>query len=391
MTIKSALLVDDSKVARFALSKLLEKIDLKVDMVGSGEDALDFLKNNTNPDVIFMDHLMPGMNGVDATKEIKTNPETMTIPVIMCTSKKSDEFTDDAVNYGIYDVLTKPAEPHRVNELISQLSSDIDNGTLPQPAISLAIPEAEQTGLSDFIEADLRDAELEPEIIADLPSDESPVSASGPAADAPAVKPVMATPKPEEIAAALPTELIEQVARSAVKANINNRLHELLSSSFDEQYDHVKRILSESKDEQQEHLKGIMDDYVNQINEKTESIKEEVAAEVSLFISNQLKEFKQELGGLKVNAGVSEEQITDLKDHLAEVQAMDTEFLQRMQAEAIKQAHDTARETAEDIAEQTIDSYIRKHNKENSKFYGMALAVSVGVFAVGIALVSGLF
>ena len=85
MTIKSALLVDDSKVARFALSKLLEKLNLKVDMVSSGEEALTFLKNNTNPDVIFMDHLMPGMNGVDATKEIKMNSATSEIPVIMCT------------------------------------------------------------------------------------------------------------------------------------------------------------------------------------------------------------------------------------------------------------------------------------------------------------------
>ena len=59
MTIKSALLVDDSKVARFALSKLLEKNDLKVEMVGSGEDALEFLDKHEQPDVIFMDHLMP--------------------------------------------------------------------------------------------------------------------------------------------------------------------------------------------------------------------------------------------------------------------------------------------------------------------------------------------
>ncbi len=119
MTIKSALLVDDSKVARFALGKLLEKINLKVDMTGSAEEALDFLRNNENPDVIFMDHLMPGMSGVEATKEIKINPETSNIPIIMCTSKKSDEFADDARTYGIYSVLTKPAEALRVSELIS--------------------------------------------------------------------------------------------------------------------------------------------------------------------------------------------------------------------------------------------------------------------------------
>jgi len=364
MTIKSALLVDDSKVARFALSKLLEKINLNVAMVGSGEDALDYLDSNDNPDVIFMDHLMPGMNGVDATKAIKMNPDTTTIPIVMCTSKKSEEFNEDAHTYGIYDVLTKPADPARVDDIIERLNHDITNGTLPQPAIALSIPEPELGELGKYIQADLQEAKDRPK--------------------------TAATPSTEAAPAELPTDLIEQVARSAVKANVNNRLHELLSSSFDEQYDHLKRILNESKDEQQEHLKNIMDSYVNQINQKTESIKDEVAAEVSLFISNQLKEFRSELDASSQSAGISETQIAELKDHLASVQAMDTELLQKMQTDAIQQAHDTARETAEDIAEQAVASYIKKQRKESGKFYGIALAVSVAVFTVGIFAAAGL-
>ena len=46
MAIKNALLVDDSKVARFALSKLLESRDMEVNMAGSAEEALDFLKSH---------------------------------------------------------------------------------------------------------------------------------------------------------------------------------------------------------------------------------------------------------------------------------------------------------------------------------------------------------
>ena len=157
MTIKSALLVDDSKVARFALSKLLEKISLKVDMVNSGEEALSYLASNNNPDVIFMDQLMPGMNGVDATKEIKMNPETSEIPIIMCTSKKSDEFSEDARNFGIYGVLTKPAESQQVVELIEKLTSDIANNTLPKPAISISLSEQEQAQLGKISKTELPD------------------------------------------------------------------------------------------------------------------------------------------------------------------------------------------------------------------------------------------
>jgi len=364
MTIKSALLVDDSKVARFALSKLLEKINLEVNMVGSGEDALAFLKKEQAPDVIFMDHLMPGMNGVDTAKEIKMNPKTSHIPVIMCTSKKSEEFTDDAKTYGIYNVLTKPAESQRVIELMAQLDIDVQKGTLPQPAISISLSDDEQANLEKMSKTEL------PEELKEEP-----------------VKSSQATAAPME----LPNELIEQVARSAVKANVNSRLHELLSSLFDEQYDHLKRILNDSKQEQQEHLTSIMDNYVAQINEKTESIKEEVAAEVSLFLGNQLSEFKTELLENKANTGLDPVQMEELKDHLTSAQSMDTEFWQKLQSDAIQQAHDISRETAEDIAAQTIDSYIRKTGQETKKFYGYALASSLGIFAVGIALLADIF
>jgi len=361
MTIKSALLVDDSKVARFALSKLLEKINLKVNMVGSGEDALDFLKNNDYPDLVFMDHLMPGMNGIDTTKEIKTNPETSHIPVIMCTSKKSEDFTDDAINYGIYGVLTKPAEAQQVVDLINQLSTDIDRGTLPTPAISISLSAQEQANLAKMSKANLPDELKE--------------------------APVASTPPSQE----LPADMIEQVARSAVKANVNNRLHELLSSLFDEQYDHVKRILNDSKQDQQEHLKAIMDEYVSEINKKTESIKEEVAAEVSLFLGNQLTEFKQELLQSQAKTGLDPVQIEELKDHLTATQSIDTEFWQKLQSDAIQQAHDISRETAEEIASQTIESYIHKNRQVTNKLYGTALATSIGIFAIGITLLSGIF
>lgn len=359
MTIKSALLVDDSKVARFALSKLLEKISLKVDMVNSGEEALSYLASNNNPDVIFMDQLMPGMNGVDATKEIKMNPETSEIPIIMCTSKKSDEFSEDARNFGIYGVLTKPAESQQVVELIEKLTSDIANNTLPKPAISISLSDQEQAQLGKISKTEL------PDELQDKPAAAPSVEAS--------------------------SDIIEQVARSAVKANVNSRLHELLSSLFDEQYDHVKRILSDSKQEQQDHLKGIMDEYVNEINKKTESIKEEVAAEVSLFLGNQLTEFKQELLDSKAHTGLDPVQIEELKEHLSSSQSMDTEFWQRLQGDAIKQAHEITRETAEDVAAQTIETYIRQNRAASNKFYGMALAASIGVFAVGIAVTAGLF
>src|SRR5690606_11001707 len=135
MTIKNALLIDDSKVARFALSKLLENASMNVSMAGSAEEALDYLSHNDLPDVIFMDHLMPGMNGVEATKAIKSNPDTAHIPIIMCTSKKSAEFETRAKQFGIYNILTKPPQPQTLSSMLDELNYDLTNGNISTATI----------------------------------------------------------------------------------------------------------------------------------------------------------------------------------------------------------------------------------------------------------------
>jgi CheY-like chemotaxis protein len=72
--VQLALIVDDSKTARLMLHRMLDKLHIPTAMVESGEEALEYLKNN-RPDVIFMDHMMPGMDGFEAVKAIKSDPE----------------------------------------------------------------------------------------------------------------------------------------------------------------------------------------------------------------------------------------------------------------------------------------------------------------------------
>src|SRR5580704_12704671 len=66
---KRALVVDDSKSARVILSRMLEKYDIEVDMAESAEQAIEYLKHD-RPDAIFMDHLMPGMDGLQAVQAV---------------------------------------------------------------------------------------------------------------------------------------------------------------------------------------------------------------------------------------------------------------------------------------------------------------------------------
>ena len=73
MALKRALIVDDSKSARVVLSRMLQKYNIEVDTAESAETAIDYLVQN-RPDVIFMDHLMPGMDGFQAVQAIKSDP-----------------------------------------------------------------------------------------------------------------------------------------------------------------------------------------------------------------------------------------------------------------------------------------------------------------------------
>jgi CheY-like chemotaxis protein len=84
MGAKRALIVDDSKSARLFLARILEKFELDVDNAENAEAAIEYLTTH-RPDVIFMDHMMPGMDGLQAVQAIKNDPRTATIPIMMCT------------------------------------------------------------------------------------------------------------------------------------------------------------------------------------------------------------------------------------------------------------------------------------------------------------------
>ncbi len=120
MTLKRALVVDDSRSARAALRKLLEEHDLEVAEADSGESALDYLKRDS-VDVIFMDHTMPGMDGLEAVSAIKANPQTATVPVMMYTTKEGEVYVGQARALGAVGVLPKNVQPHQLFEMLLNL------------------------------------------------------------------------------------------------------------------------------------------------------------------------------------------------------------------------------------------------------------------------------
>src|SRR5579871_4572569 len=120
MGAKRALIVDDSKSARLFLARVLENYDIDVDSAENAEAAIDYLGSN-RPDVIFMDHQMPGMDGLQAVQAIKNDPRTATIPIMMYTSQEGELYLGQARALGAIGVLPKQLKHADVSKALEQL------------------------------------------------------------------------------------------------------------------------------------------------------------------------------------------------------------------------------------------------------------------------------
>jgi CheY-like chemotaxis protein len=134
MGVKRALVVDDSKSARVILSRMLEKYDIEVDMAESAEQAIEYLKHD-RPDAIFMDHLMPGMDGLQAVQAIKSNPQTAMIPIMMYTSQEGELYVGQARALGAMGVLPKQVRPVDVSKVLYELHLLPDRRDMNVPAL----------------------------------------------------------------------------------------------------------------------------------------------------------------------------------------------------------------------------------------------------------------
>lgn len=104
------LVVDDSPTMLKATTMILEKGGHQVIGAASGEEGIE-KASSEQPELIFMDLVMPGISGFEATRKITTDPETQDIPVVILTTK--DQETDKvwAKRQGAADFVVKPPGP----------------------------------------------------------------------------------------------------------------------------------------------------------------------------------------------------------------------------------------------------------------------------------------
>lgn len=112
------LLVDDNEVNNFMTKQMLMRYGLEVDVALSGEEGLELYKNNQY-DIVFMDYILPGINGIETVNEIRkcgTRGENQMI--IGLSSYVMEVFKNELNKLGVELLLMKPVKPEQVGIIL---------------------------------------------------------------------------------------------------------------------------------------------------------------------------------------------------------------------------------------------------------------------------------
>ena len=119
VAMKQIMIVDDSPTDTHLLQKMLEKNGYQTLTAGNGSEGIEVARL-MRPDLILMDVVMPGLNGFQATRELSSNPETSSIPVIIVTRKDQKVDRVWGMRQGARDYLTKPVSESALLSLIDE-------------------------------------------------------------------------------------------------------------------------------------------------------------------------------------------------------------------------------------------------------------------------------
>jgi twitching motility two-component system response regulator PilH len=109
------LIVDDSPTELHVMQKALERHGYQTAVAVDGAEAIR-LARQMHPDLIFMDIVMPGINGYQATRTLVNDPDTRAIPIVMVTSKGQEADRVWGLRQGAVGYLVKPVSPDQLVE-----------------------------------------------------------------------------------------------------------------------------------------------------------------------------------------------------------------------------------------------------------------------------------
>ena len=112
------LVVEDSTINARVAEKILEQLNCKVEIVNNGKECLDIIQNNTY-DLIFMDVMMPVMDGIEAFNKLKEQ-ENFNTPVVTLTADNENGACEKYLSIGFNDYLSKPIMKEDIKKIIDK-------------------------------------------------------------------------------------------------------------------------------------------------------------------------------------------------------------------------------------------------------------------------------
>lgn len=120
---KTILIVEDTHAERQMSSALLTHAGFNAAVADSAEAAWTWLNNNSIPNLILLDIVMPGESGLDLCRKIRNHPEWKDIPILFCSSKAEDFDRFWAMRQGGNEYITKPYIPQN---LVNKVKEFVD-------------------------------------------------------------------------------------------------------------------------------------------------------------------------------------------------------------------------------------------------------------------------
>jgi|GEM_PF-630585 len=127
----SVLIVDDMETNLYVAVGLMNPYKLKIDTASSGLEAINKIKNGKVYDVIFMDHMMPEMDGMAATKHLRDSGYSN--PIVALTANAVIGQSDMFLQNGFDDFISKPIDIRQLNSVLNKLIRDKQSNEVIEP------------------------------------------------------------------------------------------------------------------------------------------------------------------------------------------------------------------------------------------------------------------
>lgn len=142
-----ALIVDDNELNIKVATVLMKKYHFDIDSCTSGQECINKIKNDEKYDIIFLDDMMPRMNGREVLKVLK-NISNFNTPVIVLTANAITGMKEEYLEYGFDDYLSKPIEKDELERVVKKYLCQINN----EKASTEISPKATSVIVPDYLD-----------------------------------------------------------------------------------------------------------------------------------------------------------------------------------------------------------------------------------------------